>query len=87
MRGVTKMFSNVVGFMQGFRALRAMMQKEKEGPTQRRTRARRSWSIVRDKATGQFRFRTDGRNPGTPPGYRRARQLARRNHAIEGGAR
>lgn len=87
MRGVTNMFSNVVGFMQGFRALRAMMQKEQEGPTQRRTRARRSWSIVRDRATGRFRFRTDGRNEGTRPGHRHARRLARRNHAIAGGAR
>lgn len=75
MRGVTKGFTNTVGFMQGFRALRSLMQKEQEGPMQRRTRARRLWSIVRDKATGQFRFRTDGRNPGTPPGRRRARRL------------
>ena len=78
---------SVVGFMSGFLARRSMLQRDEEGPLARRTRARRSWSIVRDKVTGQFRFRTDGRNEGTRPGHRHARRLALRNHAIAGGAR
>lgn len=86
MRGVTKMFTNTIGFMRGFLDRRSMLQRDEEGPQARRTRARRSWSIVRDRATGRFRFRTDERNQGTPPGHRRARRLAR--HAVaKGGAR
>lgn len=34
----------------------------------------RSWSIIRDRATGEFRFRRNGARQGTRPGHRAARK-------------
>lgn len=44
------------------------------GRTRKSPSKRRSWSIIRDRVTGEFRLRSSGAKAGTRPGHRAARK-------------
>lgn len=64
-----------VGAIGGFRARRTKDRVQAFGKTVHTVkRKRRSWSIIRDRATGEFRLRINRARQGTRPGHRAARK-------------